>query len=196
MGVIIYTDGACRGNPGPGGCAAIIHDGRKKMELSRGYRWTTNNRMEIRSVIVALESIDASVPVKLVSDSQYVLNALSKGWIAGWKRKNWISTAREPVKNRDLWERLDGLVAQHAMTFEWVRGHASHPLNNRCDEMAVAAALGHALAIDSEYEAGNPFPTRAPVAATSSATAKAPLVSPASASQAEFPELFQSRPNL
>jgi len=187
MGVVIYTDGACRGNPGPGGCAAIVDDGHKKIERSRGYRWTTNNRMEICSVIFALETIDAGVPVKLVSDSQYVLNALSKGWIAGWKRKNWISTAREPVKNRDLWERLDGLVAKHAMTFEWVRGHASHPLNNRCDEMAVAAALGQALAIDSEYEAGNPFPARTPVVAANPAPAKAPLVSPAGVTQTAFP---------
>jgi len=187
MGVILYTDGACRGNPGPGGSAAIIEDGGKKTELARGYRWTTNNRMEIRSVIAALETIDAGIPVKLVSDSQYVLNALSKGWIAGWKRKNWISTAREPVKNRDLWERLDSLVAQHRMTFEWVRGHASHPLNNRCDEMAVAAALGHALAIDAEYEGGNPFPADRSTATASSAPARAPLVSPVGASQAEFP---------
>jgi ribonuclease HI len=187
MGVVLYTDGACRGNPGPGGCAAIIDDGHKKTELSRGYRWTTNNRMEIRSVIVALETLGAGVPVKLVSDSQYVLNALSKGWIAGWKRKNWISTTREPVKNRDLWERLDGLVAKHPMTFEWVRGHASHPLNNRCDEMAVAAALGSALAVDSEYEAGNPFPASAPVVVTNATPAHAPLVSPACVSQTEFP---------
>lgn len=187
MGIVIYTDGACRGNPGPGGCAAIIDDGRKKTEVSCGYRWTTNNRMEIGSVIVALETLDSGVPVKLVSDSQYVLNALSKGWIAGWKRKNWISTAREPVKNRDLWERLDGLVTKHAMTFEWVRGHAAHPLNNRCDEMAVAAALGHVLAIDSEYEAGNPFPTRAPVVTSNSTPAKILLVTPAGSSQTEFP---------
>ena len=187
MGVVLYTDGACRGNPGPGGCASIIDNGSKKTELSRGYRWTTNNRMEIRSVILALETLDAGIPAKLVSDSQYVLNALSKGWIAGWKRKNWISTAREPVKNRDLWELLDGLVAKHPMTFEWVRGHASHPLNNRCDEMAVAAALGNALAIDAEYEAGNPFPAGAPAVAANLTPTKVPLVVPAPIGQAQFP---------
>jgi len=186
MGVVVYTDGACRGNPGPGGCAAIIHDGNKKTEHSRGYRWSTNNRMEIRSVLLALENIDAGVSVKLVSDSQYVLNALSKGWIAGWKRKNWISAAREPVKNRDLWELLDGLVAKRPMTFEWVRGHASHPLNNRCDEMAVTAALGNALAIDVGYEAGNPFSVRSPVVGAKSASVAGPVVFPAVVCQAEF----------
>ena len=183
MGIIIYTDGACRGNPGPGGCAAIIDDDNRQTELSCGYRWTTNNRMEIRSVIAALEVIETGAPVHLVSDSQYVLNALSKGWISGWKRKNWVTTAREPVKNRDLWEHLDGLIANHAMTYKWVRGHASHPLNNRCDEMAVAAALGGALAIDSEYEAINSFPgsTLPPVQAA------ALVVIATSAGQAEFP---------
>jgi ribonuclease HI len=158
MAVIIHTDGACRGNPGPGGYAALIDDGTLKTEISRGYRWTTNNRMEIQSVIAALETIPAGTPVQLFSDSQYLLNTLSKGWIAGWKRKGWINTAREPVKNRDLWEQLDLLVARHKMTYQWVRGHASNPLNNRCDELAVAAALGEKLEIDSAYEVSNPFP--------------------------------------
>jgi len=180
MGITIYTDGACRGNPGPGGCAAIIDDGNRQTEWSQGYRWTTNNRMEIRSVIAALEVVEAGVPVHLVSDSQYVLNALSKGWISGWKRKNWITTAREPVKNRDLWEQLDGLVAQRAMTYKWVRGHASHPLNNRCDEMAVAAALGGTLIVDAEYEANHPWPMGA----------AAPVVMVTVPGQAEFPGLF------
>ena len=180
MAIIVYTDGACRGNPGPGGYAAIIDQGDVKTEWARGYRWTTNNRMEIRSVIVALEAIETGAPVHLVSDSQYVLNALSKGWIAGWKKKNWINTAREPVKNRDLWEQLDSLVAKRAMTYEWVRGHASHPLNNRCDAMAVAAALGETLDLDSGYEAINPYPMNAPSSTIS-------IVVATGTSQAEFP---------
>ncbi len=165
-GVIVYTDGACRGNPGPGGYAAIVEDGGRKTELFRGYRWTTNNRMEIQSVIAALETIDPAVPVRLFSDSQYVLNTLSKGWIAGWKRRDWISSARQPVKNRDLWEHLDRLVARRAMTYQWVRGHASHAENNRCDELAVIAALGQDLAIDSAYEAENPYPKAASIPAS------------------------------
>jgi ribonuclease HI len=158
VGITVYTDGACRGNPGPGGCAAILDDGTDQTELSRGYRWTTNNRMEIRSVIEALERVAAGVAIELVSDSQYVLNTLSKNWIAGWKRKGWINTAKEPVKNRDLWEQLDPLVARQTMTYRWVRGHASNPLNNRCDEMAVTAALGGVLGVDEGYEVVNPFP--------------------------------------
>ena len=169
MGVIVYTDGACRGNPGPGGCAAIIDDGKATTELARGYRWTTNNRMEILSVIAALEMVATGAPVRLVSDSQYVLNTLSKGWISGWKRKGWINTAREPVKNRDLWEQLDELAARHPLSCHWVRGHATHPLNNRCDEMAVGAALGGTLAVDSGYEACHPYPAGAKLAPAKSA---------------------------
>jgi ribonuclease HI len=175
MSVIVYTDGACRGNPGPGGYAAIIDDGVLKTELTRGYRWTTNNRMEIQSVIAALETILAGAPIQLFSDSQYVLNTLSKGWISGWKRKGWINTAREPVKNRDLWEQLDLLVTGHKMTYQWVRGHASNPLNNRCDEMAVAAALGAELEIDSGYEACNPFPANAEPALAKAVPAPSPV---------------------
>ena len=161
MEITIYTDGACRGNPGPGGCAAIVDNGGKQVFLSRGYRWTTNNRMEIGSVILAMETLDLQAAVHLVSDSQYVLNTLSKGWIAGWKKKDWISTARQPVKNRDLWERLDRLITSRTMTYQWVKGHAAHPLNNRCDELAVAAAAGSDLAVDLGYEATYPFPREA-----------------------------------
>jgi ribonuclease HI len=157
MSITIHTDGACRGNPGPGGYAAIVDDGTGRKELWRGYRWTTNNRMEIRSVIAGLEEIEPDRAVHLVSDSQYLLNTLSKGWIVGWKKRDWISTSRQPVKNRDLWEQLDLLVARRSMTYQWVRGHASHPLNNRCDELAVAAALGATLHIDSDYEAINSY---------------------------------------
>jgi ribonuclease HI len=187
MALVIYTDGACRGNPGPGGCAAIIDDGTVQNELSRGYRWTTNNRMEIQSVIVALENLPAGAAVQLCSDSQYVLNTLSKGWIAGWKRKGWISSTKEPVKNRDLWERLDALIGQYAMTYQWVRGHAANPLNNRCDEMAVAAALGARLSIDAGYEAIHPFSGSRilPVA-----RATVPTVKEVLPRQTELPGLF------
>ena len=112
MGIVVYTDGACRGNPGPGGCAAIIDDDERQTELSRGYRWTTNNRMEIRSVIMALEVVASGCSGSSGLGFAICPERLSKGWISGWKRKNWITTAREPVKNRDLWEQLDGLVAR------------------------------------------------------------------------------------
>jgi ribonuclease HI len=190
MVTTIYTDGACRGNPGPGGCAAIVDNGQVKTELSRGYRWTTNNRMEILSVIRAIETIDTGGPVHLVSDSQYVLNTLSKNWISGWKRKNWISTTRQPVKNRDLWECLDDLISKRAMTYEWVRGHASHPLNNRCDEMAVAAALSDKLFIDSGYEAERPFPSEISSPVVKYTSVASPMTAVVSPGQVEFPGFF------
>jgi len=154
----IYTDGACRGNPGPGGCAAILVDSAgRQTEISRGFRRTTNNRMEILSVILALQATPPETrEVALVSDSKYVLDTLQKRWIAGWRRRGWMSSKREPVKNQDLWEILDRLIARHTVTYTWVKGHASHPLNNRCDELAVAAARGSALEIDAAFEGIGP----------------------------------------
>ena len=188
MSVIIHTDGACRGNPGPGGYAAIVDDGLQKKELARGYRWTTNNRMEIRSVIAGLQIVEAGCAIHLVSDSQYLLSALSKGWIAGWKKRDWISTSRQPVKNRDLWEELDLLIGRRSMTYQWVRGHASNLLNNRCDELAVAAALGIALHVDSRYETINPYQNKGALAVV----AAPPMQAAALEAQTQLPGFSES----
>ena len=135
--VSIYTDGACSGNPGPGGWAAIlIYQGREK-ELCGGERQTTNNRMEITAVIAALEALKESCEVDLWSDSRYVIDALEKGWAESWKKKDWKRANKEPALNPDLWEKLLALTAQHKMHYHWVKGHAENSQNNRCDELAV-----------------------------------------------------------
>ena len=148
MQVTIYTDGACRGNPGPGGYGSILRyqgpDGNLyQKELSRGYQLTTNNRMEILAAVAALEALKRPCQVTLYSDSQYLVNAFRQGWLENWKKRNWFRDAKkkEKVKNVDLWKRLDALLQQHTVTFHWVKGHAENPYNNRCDELAVAAAL-------------------------------------------------------
>lgn len=150
--VLIHTDGACLGNPGPGGYGAILHfDGREK-ELSGGFKLTTNNRMEILAVIAALETLTRPCQVKVVTDSMYVRDAIEKRWIANWKRNGWKTAAKTPVKNQDLWIRLDGLLAQHKVTFTWVRGHTGHPENERCDVLARNAAQGRGLEADTGYK--------------------------------------------
>lgn len=136
--VTIYTDGACSGNPGPGGWGAILsYNGREK-ELSGGERQTTNNRMELTAVISALEALREPCAVELYSDSKYVIDALSKGWAESWRKKNWIKSDKKPALNPDLWERLLGLTAVHTMRYHWVKGHADNEYNNRCDALAVA----------------------------------------------------------
>lgn len=140
----LYTDGACKGNPGPGGWAYILEDAQtgNRREGSGGERPTTNNRMELRAVIEGLSALRYRCEVELYSDSQYVLNGL-KSWMAGWKRNGWrrkTSGGWESVKNDDLWKRLDQLMTQHAISFHHVRGHSGHPENERCDVLAVAAA--------------------------------------------------------
>jgi ribonuclease HI len=149
--VLIHTDGACLGNPGPGGYGSILHWMGKEKELSGGYKLTTNNRMEILAVIVALEELTKPCQVRVVTDSMYVRDAIEKRWLANWKRNGWKTAAKTPVKNRDLWMRLDGLLAQHQVKFEWVRGHNGHPENERCDELARRAAQGRGLEADSGY---------------------------------------------
>ncbi len=135
--VTIYTDGACSGNPGPGGWAAIlIYQGREK-EICGGEKQTTNNRMELTAVISALEALKEPCEVDLWSDSRYVIDALEKGWAEGWKKKGWMRTNKEPALNPDLWERLLALTQRHRMHYHWVQGHADNSLNNRCDELAV-----------------------------------------------------------
>ena len=136
--VEIYTDGACSGNPGPGGWGAILRYGGHEKELSGGERETTNNRMELSAVIFALSALKESCRVELYSDSKYVIDALSKGWAVGWRKKGWIKSDRKPALNVDLWERLLELTEKHEMVYHWVKGHADNPLNERCDRLAVA----------------------------------------------------------
>ena len=136
--VHLFTDGACSGNPGPGGWAYILkHPSSGSVrEDSGGERSTTNNRMELTAVIEGLEALSRSSSVDLYSDSQYVLNGL-KDWMEGWKKKGWKTAAKKPVKNVELWQALDHLKSKHEIRFHWVRGHAGHPENERCDELAV-----------------------------------------------------------
>ena len=138
--VELYTDGACSGNPGPGGWAYILKHkaSDSEKEANGGDRDTTNNRMELMAVIQGLEALSRSSRVDLYSDSQYVLNGL-KSWMASWKKRGWKTASKQPVKNRDLWMRLDELMATHTLSFHWIRGHNDHPENERADRLAVAA---------------------------------------------------------
>ena len=136
--VTIYTDGACSGNPGPGGWGAILSYNGIEKELSGGERQTTNNRMELTAVIEALSALKESCIVELYSDSKYVIDALDKGWALGWRKKGWIKSDKKPALNPDLWETLLELTARHEMRYHWVKGHEQNEYNNRCDEMAVA----------------------------------------------------------
>ncbi|MGM9648993.1 MAG: ribonuclease HI [Butyricicoccaceae bacterium] len=137
--VTIYTDGACSGNPGPGGYGIILQYGEHRKEMSAGFDNTTNNRMELLGVITALEALKQPCDVDLYSDSKYVIDAVTKGWAQKWRSKGWMRTPKEPAKNPDLWERLLDLLEVHSVTFHWVKGHAQNANNNRCDELAVAA---------------------------------------------------------
>lgn len=149
--VTIYTDGACQGNPGPGGYCAILEYGEHRRELSGGFRRTTNNRMEMMAVIKALDALKARCAVTVVSDSEYVVNGITKGWAKGWRAKGWRRSGKV-VPNWELWSQLLELCESHHVRFEWVRGHAGHVENERCDELAVAAAAGADLPADSGYE--------------------------------------------
>ncbi|MDR0906184.1 MAG: ribonuclease HI [Oscillospiraceae bacterium] len=135
--VIIYTDGACSGNPGPGGWGAVLLYGEKRREMSGGAPQTTNNRMELTGVIEALSVLTEPCEVTLYSDSKYVTDAINKRWLDSWVRKNWRK-ADGPVKNPELWQRLLPLLEMHRVSFVWVKGHAENENNNRCDELAVA----------------------------------------------------------
>ena len=136
--VTIYTDGACSGNPGPGGWGAILEWNGVEKELHGGENPTTNNRMELTAVIVALETLKEACIVELYSDSKYVIDALTKGWLASWRKNGWRKADKKPVLNIDLWERLLPQLARHEMHYHWVKGHAENEKNNRCDQMAVA----------------------------------------------------------
>ena len=137
--VVVHTDGACSGNPGPGGWGAILRSGDHEKELKGGEAATTNNRMELMAAISALEALKRPCRVDLHTDSKYVQQGISQ-WIHGWKRKGWMTAAKKPVLNQDLWQELDKQVARHKIRWTWTKGHASHADNNRCDELATRAA--------------------------------------------------------
>ena len=150
--VTIYTDGACLGNPGPGGYGVVLLYNGKRRELSRGFRKTTNNRMEIMAALAGLQSLKEPCRVTLYSDSRYVVDAMSKGWAKRWRERNWKRNAKESARNPDLWAELLDLSDRHRVDYRWVKGHAGDPLNERCDELAVAAAHDTNQAIDRAYE--------------------------------------------
>jgi ribonuclease HI len=151
--VTVYTDGACLGNPGPGGYGVVLlYNGHRK-ELSGGFRLTTNNRMEILAAVTALEGLKEKCRVTLFSDSQYLVNAIQKGWAERWRANGWRRNKSEKALNPDLWDRLLKCTEAMEVEFQWVRGHAGNPENERCDQLAMAAAKGNDLGIDAAYEA-------------------------------------------
>lgn len=147
--IIIYTDGACSGNPGPGGYGVVLLFNGHRKELSAGFRDTTNNRMEILAAIVGLEALKERCNVTIYTDSQYLLNAIEKGWAKKWKANGWMRNKKEPALNADLWERMLKLCDQHNVKFIWVRGHSGNPENERCDQLAVEAAKQPNLPTDT-----------------------------------------------
>lgn len=151
--IILYTDGSCLGNPGPGGYAAVLIYKQHRKELAQGYELTTNNRMELMAAIAGLQSLSEPCQVKLTTDSQYVRQGITQ-WIHGWKKKGWKTANREPVKNVDLWLLLDSEIQRHDVEWFWVKGHSGHPENERCDELARNAALAaDSHLVDSGYPA-------------------------------------------
>lgn len=149
--VLIYTDGSSRGNPGPGGYGAILLSGEHQKERSGGYKETTNNRMELMAVIVALEALKVPCIVEVISDSRYVINAMDKGWIHAWRQKGWAKADKKPLKNTDLWKRVYDAMQIHEVKWTWVKGHAGNKYNERCDELATSAALGENLLVDEGF---------------------------------------------
>ena len=148
MNITVYTDGAAKGNPGPGGYGVVMMAGKHRKELSAGFQLTTNNRMELLSVIVALESMKKpNSEITIYSDSKYVVDSVEKGWVFGWEKKNF-----KGKKNPDLWKRFLLIYPKHKVKFQWVKGHAGNTFNERCDELAVQAAEGYELEVDSGYE--------------------------------------------
>jgi len=148
----IYTDGACKGNPGPGGYGVVLIFGGQEKELSGGFRKTTNNRMELLACIEGLRSLKRPCSVVLTSDSKYVVNAMVKGWAKRWRSNGWTLSPSKPAKNPDLWSDLLDLCEKHTVRFEWVKGHSAHPENERCDELAVAASNGKERPPDLGFE--------------------------------------------
>ncbi len=138
--ITVYTDGACSGNPGAGGYGAILMYGGHKKEISAGYKLTTNNRMELLGVVTALSILNEPCEVELYTDSQYVVNGIEKGWARSWKANGWRKADKKPAQNSDLWDTLLAYFDIHKVNLHWVKGHAENEFNNRCDELAVAAA--------------------------------------------------------
>lgn len=156
MLVKIYTDGACSGNPGKGGYGAILlavddNGVEHKKELSAGYKLTTNNRMELMAAIVGLEALKKPCDVELTSDSKYLVDAINQKWIEGWIKKGWKGANKQPVKNVDLWQRFLKAKEPHNVKFIWIKGHAGHEYNERCDKMAVASANSDNLLTDEGF---------------------------------------------
>lgn len=139
--VEIFTDGACSGNPGPGGWGAVLRYGSAEKELSGGAADTTNNRMELSAVIAALSALKEPCKVTLTSDSKYVIDAVTKGWVKKWQANGWVKSDKKPALNADLWEKLLALLKKHDVRFVWVKGHAGHPENERCDRLAVEQSM-------------------------------------------------------
>lgn len=159
MKVTMYTDGAARGNPGPGGYGCVLQfvdkSGRlHERELSCGYECTTNNRMELLGVIAGFEVLKCPCQVTVYSDSQYVVNAFNQHWVDGWLKRGWKNAQKQPVKNVDLWKRLLAAKASHDVSFVWVKGHAGHPENERCDQLATSAADGVGRIVDEGFKLG------------------------------------------
>jgi ribonuclease HI len=150
--ISIYTDGGCINNPGPGGYGAVIIDGKKRTELSGGFRLTTNNRMELMACIVALRALKKMTKAVLTSDSRYVINGIQKGWAKKWRTRNWMRDKTHRAENSDLWAELLDILERHDVAFQWVRGHTGHPENERCDAMAKDAARLPGLPPDTGYE--------------------------------------------
>ncbi len=150
--VTIYTDGACRGNPGPGGYGVVLLHGGHRKELSGGFARTTNNRMELLACIRGLEALKYPCLVDLYSDSRYVVDGIEKGWAARWQRNNWMRTKTEPAVNADLWQRLLELLAEHRVRLHWVRGHSGNEENEVCDRLATTAARQKNLPRDPGYD--------------------------------------------
>jgi len=150
--VTIHTDGACLGNPGPGGYGVVLLHGKRRKELSGGFRRTTNNRMELMAAIVGLQALKTPCAVTLYTDSRYLVDAITQGWAERWRANGWMRNKREPALNPDLWAELLDLCAQHQVEFVWVRGHAGDPENERCDELAQQAARGRDLPAGESYE--------------------------------------------
>lgn len=149
--VLIYTDGSSRGNPGPGGYGAMLICGEHQKECSGGYEKTTNNRMELMAVIVALEALKKPCEVEVFSDSKYVIDSLVKGWIHGWRKRGWVKADKQPLKNTDLWKRLYEAMQPHEVKWIWVKGHAGNRYNERCDRLATRAAKRKNLPVDSGF---------------------------------------------
>ncbi|MFZ5595619.1 MAG: ribonuclease HI [Bacillota bacterium] len=151
----IYTDGACSGNPGPGGYGTILKYGKHVKEISGGYRLTTNNRMELMAVVKGLQELKKPCSITLYSDSKYIVDAMNLGWINKWVASGWIKGDGLPVKNIDLWKSILQLARPHKITWKWVKGHASNPFNNRCDSLAVSASKSSNLDEDPGYNSEN-----------------------------------------